>query len=292
MHHAATRSILCAHLHLNPRRPRVPATGGLTSARDESTLQSETQSTSMETQSQAARRPKSLPAQRERSTHCGAQRGHQNPQSDSGTSASARKPTSGTCQPAQGRGGLLGSATLFSSAHRLSRCLSRPDLLAWALGIKSAPCPQTIINWVIRLSIVRIEAARTLQGLPLSQAPFTNGLIWMLDISIAVGTSKMLAVLACDAQYTNARQAPSLWSVSTALGFVWPPLGAAKQLLSCSSASSHRWAAQLPTSKTGVVSCKRPLTAGGARTEQPVYRRYLARCGWHAQARLSSASEL
>ena len=91
---------------------------------------------------------------------------------------------------------------LFLVARIGFRAVSRVlSLLAWALGIKSAPCPQTIINWVIRLSIVRIEAARTLQGLPLSQAPFTNGLIWMLDISIAVGPSKMLAVLACDAQY-------------------------------------------------------------------------------------------
>jgi hypothetical protein len=91
---------------------------------------------------------------------------------------------------------------LFFVARIGFRAVSRVlSLLAWALGIKSAPCPQTIINWVIRLSIVRIEAARTLKGLPLSQAPFTNGLIWMLDISIALGTSKMLAVLACDAQH-------------------------------------------------------------------------------------------
>jgi hypothetical protein len=91
---------------------------------------------------------------------------------------------------------------LFLVARIGFRAVSRVlSLLAWALGIKSAPCPQTIINWVIRLSIVRIEATRTLKGLPLSQAPFTNGLIWMLDISIALGTSKMLAVLACDAQH-------------------------------------------------------------------------------------------
>ena len=80
----------------------------------------------------------------------------------------------------------------------VSRVLS---LLAWALGITQAPCPQTVINWVIRLAIVRLEAARGLKGLPLSQAPFTNGLIWMLDISIGLGTGKMLAVLACDAQH-------------------------------------------------------------------------------------------
>ena len=91
---------------------------------------------------------------------------------------------------------------LFLVARIGFRAVSRVlSLLAWALGIKSAPCPQTIINWVIRLSSVRIEATRTLKGLPLSQAPFTNGLIWMLDISIALGTSKMLAVLACDAQH-------------------------------------------------------------------------------------------
>jgi hypothetical protein len=91
---------------------------------------------------------------------------------------------------------------LFFVARIGFRAVSRVlSLLAWALGIKSAPCPQTIINWVIRLSIVRIEAARTLKGLPLSQAPFTNGLIWMLDISIGLGASKMLAVLACDAHH-------------------------------------------------------------------------------------------
>jgi len=89
---------------------------------------------------------------------------------------------------------------LFFVARIGFRAVSRVlSLLAWALGIKKAPCPQTLINWVMRLSIVRIESARTLQGLPLSQAPFPNGLIWMLDISIGLGASKILAVLACDA---------------------------------------------------------------------------------------------
>ena len=91
---------------------------------------------------------------------------------------------------------------LFFVARIGFRAVSRVlSLLAGALGIKKAPCPQTIINWVMRLSIVRIESARTLKGLPLSQAPFTNGLIWMLDISIGLGTSKMLAVLACEAHH-------------------------------------------------------------------------------------------
>ena len=75
------------------------------------------------------------------------------------------------------------------------------SLLAGALGINKAPCPQTVINWLIRLSIVRIEAARSLKGLPLKAAPFSNGLIWMLDISIGLGTGKILAVLAVPAHH-------------------------------------------------------------------------------------------
>ena len=75
------------------------------------------------------------------------------------------------------------------------------SLLAWALGIQKAPCPQTIINWVLRLTIVRIDSARMRRGLPLSQAPFTNGLMWMIDISIGLGTGKLLAVLAFDAHH-------------------------------------------------------------------------------------------
>ncbi len=91
---------------------------------------------------------------------------------------------------------------LFLVARIGFRAVSRVlSLLAWVLGIKKAPCPQTIINWVMRLSIVRIEAARRLKGLPLSDAPFTNGLIWMIDISIGLGTGKILAVLAIDAHH-------------------------------------------------------------------------------------------
>jgi hypothetical protein len=56
---------------------------------------------------------------------------------------------------------------LFLEARISFRAVSRVlALLAWALGIQKAPCPQTIINWVIRLTIVRIDAARPLRGLP------------------------------------------------------------------------------------------------------------------------------
>src|SRR5437870_218668 len=91
---------------------------------------------------------------------------------------------------------------LFCVARVGFRAVSRVlTFLAVHLGIQKAPCPQTIINWVIRLSIVRLESAQALRGLPLPQAPFTNGLIWMIDISIGLGQGKILAVLALDAHH-------------------------------------------------------------------------------------------
>ena len=88
---------------------------------------------------------------------------------------------------------------LFCVARIGFRAVSRVlSLLAWALGLKKAPCPHTISNWVMRLAIVRIESARRLKGVPLRQAPCTNGLIWMLDSSLGLGPGQMLAVLAFD----------------------------------------------------------------------------------------------
>jgi hypothetical protein len=93
----------------------------------------------------------------------------------------------------------------------VSRVLS---LLAEALGIKKAPCPQTIINWVTRLSLVRIHSAPRLKGLALSQAPFANGLIWLIDISIALGPGKIVAILALDAHHHHLTEAaPDLQQV-------------------------------------------------------------------------------
>jgi len=91
---------------------------------------------------------------------------------------------------------------LFFVARIGFRAVSRVlTLLALALGIHKAPCPHTVINWVIRLTIVRLDSARTLRGFPLSQAPFPNGLIWMIESSIGLGTGKILAVLAVDAHH-------------------------------------------------------------------------------------------
>jgi hypothetical protein len=104
---------------------------------------------------------------------------------------------------------------LFVVAHIGFRAVSRVlSLLAVALGLQKAPCPQTIINWVTRLSIVRMQAARQRKGSTLSQAPFSNGFIWLIDLSIALGSGKIVAVLALDAQHHRFTQAaPSLGQV-------------------------------------------------------------------------------
>jgi hypothetical protein len=104
---------------------------------------------------------------------------------------------------------------LFLVARIGFRAVSRVlSLLAEALGIQKAPCPQTLINWVTRLSRVRIQSARALKGSPLSHAPFSTGLIWLIDISIALGKGKILAVLALDAHHHQCTPAaPGLQSV-------------------------------------------------------------------------------
>jgi hypothetical protein len=98
-----------------------------------------------------------------------------------------------------------------SSFRAVCRVLS---LLAADLGINTAPCPQRVINWVLRLALVRIESARERRGVPLSQAPFSNGLIWMIDLSMALGSGKIFAVLARDAPHHHLVDgAPSLHHV-------------------------------------------------------------------------------
>ena len=84
------------------------------------------------------------------------------------------------------------SLPLFLEARISCRAVCRVvSLRAPALGITRAPCPQTVITWVIRLSMVRIESARGLRGLPLAQAPFSNGLLWMIARSIGLGSGKI-----------------------------------------------------------------------------------------------------
>ena len=91
---------------------------------------------------------------------------------------------------------------LFVRARIGFRAVSRVlGVLTAPLGLPKAPCPQTVINWVTRLSIARLHDAPAVPTIPLSAAPFTNGFIWIIDISIALGSGKLLAVLALDARH-------------------------------------------------------------------------------------------
>ena len=90
----------------------------------------------------------------------------------------------------------------------VSRVLS---LRALALGIQKAPGAQPSINGVTRLAIVRLASARMLQGFARSQAPFSTGLIGMIDVRIALGAGKIVALLALDAPHHHLPEAaPSL----------------------------------------------------------------------------------
>jgi hypothetical protein len=53
----------------------------------------------------------------------------------------------------------------------------------------------------MRLSVVRMQSVKRLQGPTRRLIPFTNGLIWMMDTSITLGTGKLLSVLALDAHH-------------------------------------------------------------------------------------------
>jgi hypothetical protein len=92
--------------------------------------------------------------------------------------------------------------TLFAGARISFRAVSRVlHVLADWLGIGKAPCPQTVINWVMRLSMVRMQSVKLLQGTARHLIPFTNGWIWMIDTSITLGTGKLLSVLALEAHH-------------------------------------------------------------------------------------------
>jgi hypothetical protein len=191
---------------------------------------------------------------------------------------------------------------LFLEARISFRAVARVlALLALALGIRKAPCPQTIINWVIRLTIVRIDAARTLRGLPLDQAPFTNGLIWMIDISIGLGSGKILAVLALDVHHHQLESsAPALHHVhciGVAVADSWTgetiaallerliaPMGRPAAYLKDSGSDLHKAVALLEDDGLG-SPCLDDISHAAAgmlkRTYQhhPAFERFLSACG-------------
>src|SRR2546425_6237112 len=191
---------------------------------------------------------------------------------------------------------------LFLEARISFRAVSRVlALLALALGIRKAPCAQTIINWVIRLTIVRIDAARPVRGVPLDQAPFTNGLIWLIDISIGLGSGKILAVLAFDAHHhQRASGAPALhhvhcigvavadaWTgerIAALLGRLIATMGRPAASLKDSGSDLHKAVAVLEDDGVG-SPCLDDISHAAAgmlkRTYQhhPAFERFVSACG-------------
>ena len=115
--------------------------------------------------------------------------------------------------PVQNKATLIFLAFLLFFVACISfRAVSRVlTILAPYLGIQKAPCTQTIINWTTRLSMVRMRSALTLKLPSLPLAPFSNGMIWIIDISIGLGDGKILTVLGLDARHHQLEQgAPGL----------------------------------------------------------------------------------
>lgn len=97
------------------------------------------------------------------------------------------------------------------SFRGVSRVLS---VLSKALGISKVPCHQTIINWLQRLTMVKVQSSQQMQPRGIPKGSFSNGFVWMLDISIGLGIGKILTVLALDVRYyEQASQAPKLQDV-------------------------------------------------------------------------------
>ena len=105
---------------------------------------------------------------------------------------------------------------LFLVARIGFRAVSRVlKVLGSYLGIAKAPCTQTIINWVSRLSIARIQNADQPGSSQIDSNAFSNGFIWLIDISIGLGSGKILAVLALDAKHHGPNEgAPNLQNVN------------------------------------------------------------------------------
>jgi len=105
---------------------------------------------------------------------------------------------------------------LFLKARIGFRAVSRvmSVLAAW-IGLDKAPCHQTVINWVLRLSIVRMNSqiqgtsAAAIQG-----DTFSNGRVWIMDISIGLGVGKILSVLSMNINHFDSNpKAPALSDV-------------------------------------------------------------------------------
>ena len=143
-----------------------------------------------------------------------AQRGVRPFQGRGDTSASHRAQRAGTPGRAEDRAGPPGPELVCRGSPRLPRhrgCRRRaarlrvpvkksprttPCARALAVfaahgGLPKAPCAQTVSHWVTRLSLVRMQALSAVINTPL-MPPFAKGHVWMIDLSIGLGSGRVL----------------------------------------------------------------------------------------------------
>ncbi len=121
---------------------------------------------------------------------------------------------------------VLMALQLFVIARIGFRAVSRVlSVLGPRLGLRKPPCAQSISNWVVRLSLSRLQSPAEGVGGTVKGDRFSNGLIWMIDTSIGLGAGKILAVLALNAEHyhlhTGAPSLPSVQCVAVAVGPSW-----------------------------------------------------------------------
>jgi len=94
------------------------------------------------------------------------------------------------------------SLVLFLVA-RISFCAVSKVLgvLSSYLGIPKAPCTQTIINRVTRLSIARMQNPAYLNCPSIDKSGFANGFLWIMDIGIGLGSGKILTISAINPKH-------------------------------------------------------------------------------------------
>ena len=91
--------------------------------------------------------------------------------------------------------------SLFVEARLGFRAIARAlAVFAAHGGLPKAPCAQTVSHWVTRLSLVRMQALSAVINTPL-MPPFAKGHVWMIDLSIGLGSGKILSVLTLPLQH-------------------------------------------------------------------------------------------
>lgn len=86
--------------------------------------------------------------------------------------------------------------SLFVEARLGFRAIARVlALIAAHWGLRKAPCAQTVSNWVTRLSLVKMQTLSRAISAP-RMPPLAHGYVWLIDLSIGLGSGKILSVLA------------------------------------------------------------------------------------------------